>query len=417
MAPTTCLCIGFLLLLGHGSMAQLQPKRRRSSGLSFGQAAAASSSSATGCEFAFDRLQPLHPLQKLRAEAGTVEYFNDANQQFACAGVFFIRVIVGYRGLVLPRFTNGGALTFAVQGRGVVGVTFPGCPETPYSRFTQGDIIAVPPGVPVWIYNDGGNTPLVILVLFTTSGMANQLEPKHGDSNLAGSNGNRSKSIFDGFTAKSLSKSLRISQFLATRLQGPTDQRGTVVRVPAGLLPVQLNLNATVAVPFQGTSDEEKMCGMKVTMKLEKPRPQEITLLTGQEFPTLNFVGLSISRGALKPNAAIVSPVYTSNAQSVVYVIRGSFRQLQVVDDRGVALFDGVLRQGQPLVIPQYYVALAQAGKDGAQYVVFRTDANPVISYIAGRGSVLRGLPVDVIAAVYNVSINDAMKIKYSGGN
>ncbi|CAN6340438.1 unnamed protein product [Urochloa humidicola] len=75
---------------------------------------------------------------------------------------------------------------------------------------------------------------------------------------------------------------------------------------------------------------EEKMCGMKVTMKLEKPRPQEITLLTGQEFPTLNFVGLSISRGALKPNAAIVSPVYTSNAQSVAYVIRGSFRQLQV---------------------------------------------------------------------------------------
>ncbi|CAN6326542.1 unnamed protein product [Urochloa humidicola] len=105
---------------------------------------------------------------------------------------------------------------------------------------------------------------------------------------------------------------------------------------------------------------------VKVTMKSEDPQPgQANALLTGQEFPTLNFVGLSIERGALKPNATTASQVYNSNTQSVLYVTGGSFRQLQVVDNRGVAVFDGELRQGQPLLLPQDYVILAQAGKDG----------------------------------------------------
>jgi hypothetical protein len=113
---------------------------------------------------------------------------------------------------------------------------------------------------------------------------------------------------------------------------------------------------------------------------------------------------------------AIVSPRYTIGAQSVLYVTRGSVK-VQVVDNRGVAVFNGVLRQGQPLVVPEYYVFLAEAEKDGDQYVVFKTNANPVLNRIAGRGSVLRALPVGVIAAAYNVSTSDAVKIKNSGGN
>jgi hypothetical protein len=96
-------------------MAEL--KSERNGGLSFGQAASSSSSSSSsGCEFAFDRLQPVDPLPKMRAEAGTLEYFNDANQQLRCAGVFMVHVVVDNRGLLLPRFTNGGALYFIVQG-------------------------------------------------------------------------------------------------------------------------------------------------------------------------------------------------------------------------------------------------------------------------------------------------------------
>uniref|UniRef100_K3ZD60 Cupin type-1 domain-containing protein n=2 Tax=Setaria italica TaxID=4555 RepID=K3ZD60_SETIT len=422
MAPTSCLRTGFfflqLLLLGHGSMA-IELQAERISGLSFAQvapaAASASASSSSSCEFAFDRLRPLDPLPEvIRAEAGTLQYFDDPNQQLTCAGVFFVRIVVDDRGLVLPRFNNGGTLIFTVQGRGVVGVTIPECGGEKRYRFAQHDVIAVPPGVPAWIYNDGGNGPLEIVVLFTISGKANQLEPQHRDFSLAGSNGNRSKNIFNGFAVESLSRSLRISQYLATILQGQMDQRGTIVRVPAGLLQLQPknNLNATMAVQFQGSEEQEEdvqdeagdMCRMKVTKKLEEK------VLTGYEFPILNSVGLSIERGTYKPNT-ISSPFYTIKAQIVAYLTRGSAR-VQVVDNRGVAVFDGVLRRGQPLVVPQYYVVIVEAGKDGFEFIAFKTNANPVISYIAGRVSVLHDLSVDVIAAAYNISKYEAERIK-----
>jgi hypothetical protein len=54
----------------------------------------------------------------MRAEAGTLEYFNDANQQLRCAGVFMVHVDVDNRGLLLPRYTNNGrgALYLVMEG-------------------------------------------------------------------------------------------------------------------------------------------------------------------------------------------------------------------------------------------------------------------------------------------------------------
>lgn len=91
-----------------------------------------------------------------------------------------------------------------VAGRGLIGTVFPGCPETYQSfqqqaetymqgtmsesqqrlrdehqkvrRFQQGDIIALPPGVTHWCYNDG-DLSVVAIQVFDTSNTANQLEP------------------------------------------------------------------------------------------------------------------------------------------------------------------------------------------------------------------------------------------------
>lgn len=63
------------------------------------------------------------------------------------------------------------------SGRGIVGFTFPGCPET-YYHFKQGDVFAIPPGVPFWIYNDG-DTPLELILFLHESSCADKLERKH----------------------------------------------------------------------------------------------------------------------------------------------------------------------------------------------------------------------------------------------
>lgn len=85
----------------------------------------------------------------------------------------------------------------------MMGAVFPGCPET-YQSFQQtetrmaegeedrrysdqhqkihrirhGDVIAIPAGVPYWVYNDG-DTPLICVTVHDVSNDANQLDSYH----------------------------------------------------------------------------------------------------------------------------------------------------------------------------------------------------------------------------------------------
>jgi hypothetical protein len=86
---------------------------------------------------------------------------------------------------------------------------------------------------------------------------------------------------------------------------------------------------------------------------------------------------------ACTQDVAVPPLYYTAGAQSVVYAVRGSAR-LQVVDNIGAAVFDGELRRGQLLVVPEFFVVLTEAGKDGVEYIAFKNDASPVTSRIAG---------------------------------
>ncbi|KAG8096075.1 hypothetical protein GUJ93_ZPchr0013g33976 [Zizania palustris] len=63
------------------------------------------------------------------------------------------------------------------------------------------------------------------------------------------------------------------------------------------------------------------------------------------------------------------------NAHSVDYMIQGS-AQVQVVNNQGRTVFDGVLHQGQLLIIPQNYVVIKKAERDGCQYISFKTSPN-----------------------------------------
>jgi hypothetical protein len=112
---------------------------------------------------------------------------------------------------------------------------------------------------------------------------------------------------------------------------------------------------------------------------------------------------------------AILSPFWNINAHSVVYMIQGHVR-VQVVNNHGQNVFDGVLRPRQLLIIPQNYVVVKKAQREGCQYISFKTNANPMVSHIAGKNSILRALPVDVIANAYRISKQEARNLKYNRG-
>ncbi|AQK79490.1 legumin1 [Zea mays] len=151
-------------------------------------------------ECGFDgKLEALEPRHKVQSEAGSVQYFsrfNEADRELTCAGIFAVRVVVDAMGLLLPRYSNVHSLVYIVQGRGIIGFSFPGCQEETQQqqygygygyghhhhqhdhhkihRFEQGDVVAMPAGAQHWLYNDG-DAPLVAVYVFDENNNINQL--------------------------------------------------------------------------------------------------------------------------------------------------------------------------------------------------------------------------------------------------
>uniref|UniRef100_A0ACD5W443 Uncharacterized protein n=1 Tax=Avena sativa TaxID=4498 RepID=A0ACD5W443_AVESA len=326
-------------------------------------------------------------------------------------------------------------------------------------RITQGDVVALPAGIAHWFYNHG-QVPIVALYVFDINNNANQLEPRQKEFLLAG--GSRtlqqyvSQNIFRGFNIQLLGEALGISEHTSQKLQNQSDQRGEIIRVNRALQflqPIVMQQQeqqsyqedqSEATQPQVGQSQiepsqtwqsqveqstsggwnglEENFCNHKPTMNIENPtradtynpRAGRITHVNNQKFPILNTVQMSATRVNLYQNA-ILSPFWNINAHSVMYMIQGHAR-VQVVNNHGQNVFNDIIRPGQLLIIPQNYVVLKKAQREGCQYISFKTNANSMVSHIAGKNSILRALPVDVIASAYHISKQEARNLKYNRG-
>lgn len=147
-----------LLLLFHTGLARQSQEQQ---------------SSQNECQI--NRLDTLEPATRVESEGGVIEWWNPNHQQFQCAGVALARHTVRPNGLVLPSYTNTPQLIYIVQGEGLLGSGFAGCPITyqepqeqpeqgrqrhghqsfqdqhhKVRRFRKGDVIALPAGVVHW---------------------------------------------------------------------------------------------------------------------------------------------------------------------------------------------------------------------------------------------------------------------------
>ncbi|KAJ1702662.1 hypothetical protein LUZ63_002441 [Rhynchospora breviuscula] len=217
----------------------------------------------------FEQLSAFEPSRRVQSEAGVTEFYEENNEQLRCAGLSALRRIIEPRGLRLPVYSNTPSLVYIIQGRGLLGVVYPGCPESyqsfeqqfeqgqqsvsaaqrPYDehqkvhRFREGDVIALPAGITHWCYNDG-DIPLVAVTILDTRNSANQLEPRHQEFFLAGRHQSAQfyqetqelrDNVLSGFDTQLLAEALGVNQELVRRLQSQNDQRGDIVRVEKGL--------------------------------------------------------------------------------------------------------------------------------------------------------------------------------------
>uniref|UniRef100_A0A0E0D2D5 Cupin type-1 domain-containing protein n=1 Tax=Oryza meridionalis TaxID=40149 RepID=A0A0E0D2D5_9ORYZ len=152
-------------------------------------------------------------------------------------------------------------------------------------------------------------------------------------------------------------------------------------------------------------------CTMRVRQNIDNPnladtynpRAGRITYLNGQKFPILNL-------------NALLSPFWNINAHSVVYITQGRAR-VQVVNNNGKTVFDGELRRGQLLIIPQHHVVIKKAQREGCSYIALKTNPNSMVSHMAGKNSIFRALPDDVVANAYRISREEARRLKHNRGD
>ncbi|KAL5199138.1 hypothetical protein ABZP36_002650 [Zizania latifolia] len=354
----------------------------------------------------FEHLAALEATEQQRSEAGFTEYYNtDARNEFGCAGVNVRRWVVESKGLVLPTYAGAHKLVYIVQGRGVFGMALPGCPETFQSvrstfeqqvassqklmdehqqiqQFRQGDVIAVPAGVPLWLYNNGDSTVIAFSII-DTGNNANQLDPRTREFFLAGKprswqsqqqysyqaeQQSSNQNIFAGFNPDVLAEALGVSKQTAIRLQGLNDHRGAIIRLEHGLQALQ------------------------PSYQTEPSREEE------------------------QSENALLTPHWTVNAHTVMYVTASQGR-IQVVDHHGRSVFDGELHQDQILLVPQNFAVLVKARHEGFAWVSFKTNHNAIDSQIAGKASILRALPVDVVANAYRLSREESRSLKFNRGD
>jgi oxalate decarboxylase/phosphoglucose isomerase-like protein (cupin superfamily) len=110
---------------------------------------------------------------------------------------------------------------------------------------------------------------------------------------------------------------------------------------------------------------------------------------------------------------AIFAPHYNLNSHSVIYGIRGNGR-IQVVRDDGENVFDGELREGQVLTVPQNFAVIKKAGNEGFEWVAFKTNDYAKINQLAGRLSAIRAIPEDVLINSYRINREQARMLKYN---
>ncbi|XP_057992968.1 legumin B-like [Hevea brasiliensis] len=439
-------------------------------------------------ECQLDRISAVKPNRRIQSEAGVTDVWDENDFQFQCAGVVAMRHVIQLRGLLLPQYVNGPTLVYVVQGIGVQGVVFPGCPETFQSSQSQsqsqyshsqrqsqrdqhqkvrqireGDVIALPTGVAQWVYNNG-RTPLVLVQVIDTNNPTNQLDQNHRVFFVAGNpqqdiqsqrgefergrgressqsrrpvESERSGNVFSGMDERVLAEAFNVNTDLARRLRGEDDYRGIIVNVQRGLEVIspqrspeeerqireeqqqrEFQRGSRGSGRYNGV--EETFCTARLRRNVNdpsdadifNPRAGRVTNVNSHNLPILRNLQLSVQRGVLYRNA-IFAPHWNVNSHSISYITRGSGR-IQIVDDNGNTVFDGQVQEGQMLTAPQNFVVVKRASVQGLEWVSFKTNDAAKISQLAGRVSAIRSMPVEVVANAYQVSREDARRLKES---
>lgn len=123
--------------------------------------------------------------------------------------------------------------------------------------------------------------------------------------------------------------------------------------------------------------------------------------ITSEDSPLIDRIGLSPSLVRLEPET-LLDPSY-STEHRIIYVTRGGCG-IQIVGLNGVRVLDGIVEEGQLVVVPKFFVAALLASDKGVEFFCVSTSSRPMLGQIAGKASVYKALSSSVLEAALNVT-------------
>ncbi|KAG5567414.1 hypothetical protein RHGRI_002832 [Rhododendron griersonianum] len=223
-----------------------------------------------------------------------------------------------------------------------------------------------------------------------------------------------------------MAEAFGVDRETARKLQGQDDNMGHIIRVEGDLQILRPSRSREEQEEEEGGREygrrtnglEETICSARLVENINdpsradffNPKAGRLTTLNNFNLPILNFLRLNAEKGVLYRDA-FMPPHYRLNAHCVLYATRGE-AQMQIVDNRGQSVFNDRIREGQMVVVPQNFVVSKQVGNEGFEWVAMKTHENAMFSTLAGRTSALRAMPVDVVANAYQISRDEAMRLK-----
>ncbi|XP_065874690.1 prunin 1 Pru du 6.0101-like [Euphorbia lathyris] len=376
-------------------------------------------SSKTECQ-EIDGLIAREPDIFIPTQTGYAEVWDPNTDYFQCAGVQVTRYTILPNRLGNPFYLNADEMGYVLQGKAILGLIIPGCSQEldgetnecqKILRIQSGDVFVLRAGEVNWFYNDGNETYISIVITRLPSP-----EPRRGFQ-LGGS-----ENILSGFSSEFITKAFNINNELATKLRNNMDHRG---RIDGGFY---LSSSPTTQ-PCQKQDQQERnypynvkdefLCNINMRIaKLSDPSsadlfiPQvgHLTTVDVHQLPILKSSQLSASYNLLLED--VMRLPHWENSSSIIYVIKGE-GQIQVVDDNGNNVFDDIIKEGQLLLVPKYYVFAEQAKCEMFEYVTFKTTANPITSDLSGRNSVINCLPLEVLTNTFSINKEEAQNLKF----
>ncbi|WCJ38331.1 11S globulin seed storage protein 1 [Euphorbia peplus] len=362
------------------------------------------------------QLLDMEPDMYFPSEAGSVEIWNLTD------GLYVGRYTIQPNGLMLSFYTNADEFAYMLKGKFLTGLFIRGCSRKSnaecrqFYRFRMGDVGSRNGGEFLWNYNDTNETVIIIAVLRTTNKESLRVFLLGGPQNLLG-----------GFGLEYLSEAFNVDSDLARKLQNK-DLRGNIIYLTPGGIDLS-NVPIIQSCPRKDQQGkkrvvDESFCNaydtrveklhdplMVVDIGLLEKINGIFTTIDSQEFPILQSTQYSVSYTLLLKD--VIRLPHWENSDRIILVVKGE-GWIQVVDNNGTNVFDNIVKEGQFLTVPKFLVMTEKSKTEFFEYVIFMTNANPISFDIAGRNSVVHGLPLEVLTNAFNITEEEALKVKFA---